>query len=934
MKNSLLLSFAFLFLVTNAIFPKGNVRQINKGELAEQERLIYNIEFELERTADPATGLIPSGIHQKEINFVRNIPYYRVNSSMRKLPGEDLPQSTSIEFNWQQRGPWNTGGRFLCVSLDIDNENIINAGAASGGMWRSIDKGQSWIKTSDLLSVQSIYCVTQDKRKGKHNTWYYGTGEMLSTTDRSVSTRVRTMNAGGGIWKSTNNGATWQPLESTLGGDPAYPGNPFQGVWNIVVDEKTQFGDIIYAACYGGIFRSENGGKTWNMVLGDQTNMPFSSYIIQNKIGVFYAVVSSMTLSGNKSSVSGIFRSTNGEQWENITPKEFNKQTRTIKLAASPSNPSIIYVLAEKPSRGDDPYYFGSNSKDHSFWKYVDVIGGTGTWEDRSKYLPDGKHQVARINTLGSYAMTLIVKSDDENTVIIGATNVYVSTDGFSSYDNITHIGGYFPKGGYDLDNEYCHPDIHCFVIPSSNSKELYVANDGGIHHTKNFMAEEPDWTSLNNGLFATQFYTITIDHATTTDSFVFGGLQDNSSQYTFSKDSEEPWIAVIGGDGMASVVADNKDFILGSWYTGGMVSFRFNAENEPEKFYYQRPSFLKSGNFLFYTLFELDKNDNNTLYLPAKRDLWRKTSFSQSTKDKNYVDSNWAKIVTVASGHYITALAVSVVPADIVYIGTNKGKVYRIDDTKSNNPQMTEISNAAFPANAYCSGIDTDPKNADDIIVVFSNYHVKSIFRSTDGGGSFVHVGGNLEDSPDGTGAGPGVRRVKKIYSQKGDAFYLAATTSGLFINTEMADDIMNTKWERVGVSKFGNVIVDWIDASPKNNYVVIATQGAGIWSAKFSDLTAVDNDKKLGDFYLNECMPNPVSDRTNISFVLDAVANIVLKLFDVNGRQIETIAAGYFSGGLHQLEYDATELPDGVYFLHLQANSKTMTKRIIVLK
>ncbi len=906
----------------------------NHKNLSKQERLIYNVEFELERTADPATGLLPPNIKQREMEFVRKIPVYRENSLMPKRSGEDYVMTNSVDFNWRQRGPWATGGRFLCVALDIDNENIINAGAASGGMWRSIDGGKSWVKTSDLLAVQSIYCLTQDKRKGKHNIWYYGTGEMLSTTDRSVSTRVRTMNAGGGIWKSTDNGATWFPLESTLGGDPANPNNPFQGVWNIVVDEKNMFGDVVYAACYGGIYRSEDGGKNWTLVLGDDTNMPFSSYIVQSKMGVFYAGISHLTLTGDAPAKWGIFRSTDGENWEEITPNAFPSNIRTIKIAVSESNPAVFYVLAERSPREDDPYYFGSATKDHFFYKYTDFTGGSNAWEDRSKFLPNGTNKIARLNTLGSYAMTLIVKPDDVNTVIIGGTNVYVSTDGFTSHLNTTHIGGYYPRGGYDLKNQYCHPDIHCYYIPASNSRALFVANDGGIHYTADYTKKEPDWVSLNNGLFATQFYTIAIDHGTTNDEFVFGGLQDNSSQYTFSADAEQPWVEVIGGDGMASAIADNKEFILGSWYQGSFVSFIFDKDSTPDNYIYQRPSFLKSKNFTFYTLFELDKNDNNTLYLPAKSDLWRKTNLKESVNDEEKVDSNWTKIASVASGHYITALSVSVTPKDIVYIGTNRGKVYKITDAKGDAPQLIEITDSDFPQNAYCSGIDVDPKNANDIIVVFSNYHVKSIFRSTDGGASFVHVGGNLEDNPDGTGAGPGVRRVKKIYAQNGDAFYLAATTAGLFINTGLDEDIMNTEWERTGADKFGNVIIDWIDASMKWNYVVLGTQGAGVWSAQFSNPTDVELADEEYDFYLNECIPNPANGKVKISFVLANASNVNLKLFDSKARQISVISNGFFPKGFSEIEYDVSGLPNGAYFVYLQANGKSMTKRIIVLK
>ncbi len=923
---------AIVLIMTASIYADEG--KYHRERISEQQKLIYNIEFELERNADPATSNIPTNIRQQEIEFVRNIPYYNENNSMKKLNGNDLVQSAGINFNWRQRGPWNTGGRFLCIALDTDNENIINAGAASGGMWRSIDKGKSWVKTSDLLSVQSIYCLTQDKRKGKHNVWYYGTGEMLSTTDRSVSTRIRTMNTGGGIWKSIDNGATWQALQSTLGGDPAHPSNPFQGVWNIVLDEKNKDADIIYAACYGGIYRSEDGGKKWDMVLGDKTNKPFSSYIIQNKSGVFFAAVAFMTLSGEQPAQWGIFRSTDGKNWKKLSPKKFPVQLRTIKLAASASNPNIVYVLAERPYNSNDPLTFSMNGKEHFFWKYMDKSDGNGKWEDRTKYLPDGEHDIDEFNTLGSYAMTLMVKPDDENTVIIGGTNIYVSKDAFSSYDKITHIGGYMTKAGYDLKNEHCHPDIHGFAIPASDSKTLFVANDGGIHYTKDYTAEEPEWASLNNGLFATQFYTIAIDHATKNDPFVFGGLQDNSSQFTFSNDVKVDWNAAIGGDGMAAAVADNKEFILGSWYFGGMVSFQFINHSQPYRQVYHNPNFFKEQTFAFYTIFEFDKNDYNTLYIPATRNLLRKTKFKRATRARKYVDSNWKKIATVAKGHSITALAVSEKPADIVYIGTSKGKVYRIDNAKSDNPQMLEITDKGFPANAYCSGIDVDPRNANDIIVVFSNYHVKSIFHSSDGGASFANVSGNLEDNPDGSGSGPGIRRVKKIYTQSGKAFYLAATTSGLFVNTGPFDEhSFNTQWEGVGARKFGSVIVDWIDASPVSNNVVIATQGAGVWSADFS-LTGVNEQRRKFSFSLGNCYPNPTSTRTQVSFSLEKKTDISLKLFDTKGRPIALIAEGVYPEGNTVIDYDGTKLSAGAYFLTLRANGEAITKRLIIVK
>ncbi|MCX6286164.1 MAG: hypothetical protein NTY96_03540, partial [Bacteroidetes bacterium] len=150
-------------------------------------------------------------------------------------------------------------GNMLCIAVDVDNENHLLAGSASGGMWESNTEGNLWHKVTAPDAEQSATCVAQDRRTGKHHTWYYGSGELLSTTNRNVSTSVRTVGLGNGIFKSTDNGSSWQALPSTQGGQPGVLKDVFQGVWRIVTDPVTMNKDVVYAACYGAIMRSENG---------------------------------------------------------------------------------------------------------------------------------------------------------------------------------------------------------------------------------------------------------------------------------------------------------------------------------------------------------------------------------------------------------------------------------------------------------------------------------------------------------------------------------------------------------------------------------------------------------------------------------------------------------------------------------------------------
>ena len=119
------------------------------------------VEWEIERLADPNTGEIPVNIRQKELLFAKN-----------------LPKSNSFsKNNWLHRGPYNVGGRTRALCLDVLDENTILAGGASGGMFRSTDGGQSWTMTTDPSQEHRISCLTQDRRPGKENIWYFGTGE-------------------------------------------------------------------------------------------------------------------------------------------------------------------------------------------------------------------------------------------------------------------------------------------------------------------------------------------------------------------------------------------------------------------------------------------------------------------------------------------------------------------------------------------------------------------------------------------------------------------------------------------------------------------------------------------------------------------------------------------------------------------------------------
>jgi photosystem II stability/assembly factor-like uncharacterized protein len=920
----LFILISFLLNLASASENKKSPYQ-SKSILNKTQRLIYNSEYEFERTKDPATGKLPSNIKEKEMQFSKTIPTVEQARSMNKLSGNSpLIQAQ----NWKPRGPWNTGGRFNCITFDINNENIILAGSASGGIWRTIDKGSSWVKVTASEAVQSAYCIVQDPRPGKNSIWYCGTGEMLSTTERQFSLDSRTFLSGNGIYKSTDNGVSWKVLSSTLGNATNILSDTFQGIWNISIDKTNTNQDVVLAACYGGIMRSTDGGSSWTSVLGDQVNKSFGTAVVQSGNGVFFAGLSRITLNNVKPTQMGIYRSVDGINWSKINPAGFPDTTRVIKFDVTKANDNVLYILTEKPQVGLYPWYFGTSRRYHGLFKYIDdPISGNGTSQDRSEFIPNTAHGVQAFSSLGGYALTLKVSPADENFVAIGGTSLYVSSTGFAN-GVMKHIGGYFPQGGYDIENKYCHPDIHGLAFLPSNPNTLYVANDGGIHMTSDAKANQPEWVSLNNGLMASQFYSIALDHAVSGDNLIFGGLQDNSSQYTLSENVNEPWPAVIGGDGMDALIADNKAFLIGSWYNGAMVTFRFNAQNEVIDEMYQRPDNIKDNMVDFYTRFVLDPNNQKTLYLPAKTRLFRKDDMEAASRDTSLRNPGWFELknLGIPTTESITAISVCKATPNRVYIGTSRGIFYKIDEANSATPIITKLT-YVFPKDAFTSCIDIDPKNSNNIIVSFSNYNIQSIYSTTDGGTSWNPISGNLEEKPDGKGAGPSVRWIKSVYTKDGTIIF-AGTSAGLYSTFQLAG--MSTDWRKEGYTTIGNLIVDKIDFRESDGKVLIATQGGGVFSTnvKYSDV----EDQTDYSFYLEKCLPNPVNQSADISFTLDQPSSIELILFNSNGQKLDQIAVGDYSTGRHTINFNASKLPSGVYFYTLFNGRDRLTQSLLI--
>ncbi len=784
-------------------------------------------DYELARLRDPKTGRIPDDIVRKERDFAKTLPT-RESLGSRYLKGGGPKSLQSL--SWSLRGPANVGGRTRALGVDVTNQNVILAGGVSGGLWRTSNGGSTWTLVSGLSNLHSVSCIAQDTRAGHTNTWYYGTGELDGNSASGGGGPYR----GDGYYKSTDNGQTWTKLASTSSGTPEHFDNGFDYTWKVAIDPSNLAQDEVYAATFGAISRSTNGGTTWTTVLGgystvENNGTEFSRYsdVVVTSTGIVYAALSQRNQAGTASATEGIWRSTDGISWTNITDISFPVTFGRVVLGIPPSNETVVYILAETPGSGFQTTYAGANEA-HSFFKYVylsgDGSGAGGSWEDRSGNLPAFGQPVGQFASQGGYDLVIQVKPDDENVVFIGGTDLFRSTDGFATTGNTAWIGGYATANNVSQYPNH-HPDQHAIVFsPGVATTTMWSGNDGGVQMTTGNMAGSVSWTWLNNGYNTSQFYTIAIPHGSTSD-VIIGGTQDNGTWYTGTTDAGTAWSRLRGGDGTYCAIADDDT----SYYVSVPASntYRFIVHGGGVSSF-TRVDPVGGAGYLFVNPFILDPNNTARMYMAGGTRVWRNDDLTGIPLGSNSTTAvNWTNMTnTNVAGSTVTALAVSKVPANRLYYGRSNGHVFRVDGANVGDPAQTDVTGGNFPSGAYVSSIAIDPTNSSKVLVTFSNYLLISAYYSADSGSTWTAVAGNLEQNPDGSGNGPSLRWAKII-----PGAYYVGTSTGLYSTTALNGG--STVWALEGSSTIGNAIVDMIDFRSADGRIVVGTHGSGIYSS-----------------------------------------------------------------------------------------------------
>ncbi len=919
---TIIFSVAALFLFANfgnsSNFLPKKVRSSGSPK-AKIESKKMRSDYFFNKLRDPKLNAIPNNIREIELAYSQSLP-----TSNKLFKGNN-----ALKFDWKEAGPVDLGGRTRALAIDVKNSNTILAGGVSGGIWKSTDKGITWKLKTAPGEVQSVVAIAQDPRTAFSNTWYYSAGEMDgSAGDRSGGAKF----FGGGVYKSIDNGETWQLLASTKVQSNVAWSDLYSFTSEIVVNPKT--GSVFIATNGGVIVKSSNQGSTFAPSLG-ALNEHLRSDIKVNKDGVLLASLSQKSNSQNQSNKPGFYYSTDdGSTWKFLNSNSYPQEHDRTVLAFATSKPNIAYALMNTGNK------FQNTKADDLRMLKVDLT--TEQIQDLSENIQVySTEENGVLSSQGNYNMALGVHPANENIVFFGLTNVYRTLDGFATkIDNKKNnwIGGYTVAND-NSSHPALHPDVHTFVFDPKNPDDLWVAHDGGLSFTSqasttNYQTLFP-WENRDKTYNVTQFYTMSISDMPN-DSRLLGGTQDNGTPYfRFDGSLATPFNDVSTGDGSYSYIG--VKYAYASTQNGNATRLGYDNNGNPDPTKWTNITPANATGQLFINPFVVDPISEDYMYYIAGNMLWRNNELSNLPEyNQGKLTQGWSSLdFSLPANYTYSTLNISKSPAHILYLGaySDSGNpiVLKVESSKTAttakdiSPKLPQVTSGS-----YVSAIAINPDNANEIIVCFSNYGIIGLFHSADGGTTWHAIEGNLQGGA--TNQGPSIRSAT-ILPYNNSKLYLVATSTGVY-STEVLND-MNTVWSLEAPSLIGNVVVEIIASRRSDGVVVVATHGRGAFRGKISGSVSVNDKDEIPTTYsLSQNFPNPFNPSTSISYSIPKDSNIKLAVYDVSGREVATLVNGKQSAGKHSVQFNASNFASGVYFYRIDSNEFSNSKKMLLLK
>jgi photosystem II stability/assembly factor-like uncharacterized protein len=714
------------------------------------------------------------------------------------------------------------GGRVTDLAVVESNPATFYAAAASGGVWKTTDGGDTFTPVFDDQPALSIGAVAVCQ--AKPDVVYVGTGE---------ANPRNSVDPGRGVFRSVDGGKTWAPcgLADThhIGRIVVHPANP----------------DIAYVAALGhlwgpnrerGLFKTADGGKTWTNTKFIDENTGFVDVAMDPADpDTLYAAawpVRRDAFAGHNPVVQtgptgGLFRTTDGgETWAKLGGGLPERPIGRCGVCVYPKDPRVVYAVVQTDKTNISP--LGQPPKTG-----IDAsTGGVFRSEDRGKTWTKLNDLVPRPFY---YGQVRVDPSSDRRVYVLGVS-LYASADGGVTFAAQRPMG--------------VHPDQHALWVNPKNPDHLVLGNDGGLFvSTDRGKSYEP-----KRGLVIAQFYGVAAD--TRTPYRVYGGLQDNGSWggpvATPYPDgiTLADWYRVAGADGFQCAADPTDPFtVYAEGQYGGLVRINLLGGNGPElkPIRPPQPKGAPPHRFNWNTPLLLSPHDPKTLYLAGdvvyrstnRGDTWAKVSPDLTRLPKG--------VPAFTGGHTISALAESPVKAGVIWAGTDDGKVWVTRDGGKKWEDVSRAVPSGSPAwwvsRIECSHFDAgtaylslDRHRHDD----FAPY----IYRTTDFGATWKPLVTGLP-----TGAVVGVVRQS---SANGDVLF-AGTELGLYASIDRG-----ATWHHLNKTGLpAHVRVDDLVIHPRERELVIGTHGRGVWVMDIAPLEQLTEKVLAAGVHLFDVKP-----------------------------------------------------------------------------
>jgi photosystem II stability/assembly factor-like uncharacterized protein len=798
------------------------------------------------------------------------------------------------EISFRNIGPTIMGGRVVDVDVNADNPTEFYIAYASGGVWYTVNNGQSFTPITDNMDLSVIGDIAVNWTAPNRIIWV-GTGEPNSS---------RSSYAGTGIYKTSDNGKNWQftglPESHHIGKIQLHPSD-VNTVW------VAALGHLYSANKERGVYKTTDGGKNWKQTLyiDDNTGAVDLDINPSNPNELYAAMWYRTRRAWNfeeSGRTSGIYKSTNGgESWQQVSVAGSGFMTGDkigrIGIAVFPKNPNIIYAVVDnntpKPDTTKVPDSFYTRALFKTITKEDFALLKTSLLDTflRKNNFPrrynarDIKEQVAtgKIKSTSLWEW-LDVGDNGLGTPSIVGCEIYRSDDGGKTWKK-THVkpnpnfntyGYYFAKvytshsnpdkiysmgfiaqlstdGGKTfktIDKNNVHADHHALWVNPKVDSHIINGNDGGANISYD---SGENWFKINTPPVG-QFYAITVDDAKPYN--VYGGLQDNGSWWGPSNHKEDigwveegqyPFKRINGGDGMQAQVDTRDNATVYSGFQFGVYA-RYNKERRGAQKAIRPIHELgeKPMRFNWQTPIQLSKHNQDVLYYGSNR-FYRSLNKADTMIAMSNDLTNGRVEGNVPYGT-LTTISESPLRFGLIYTGTDDGNIHLTKDGGYSWEQLNEVSKASTSKSnksnppggklqtnkLWVSRVIASQHKENRAYTTLNGYRnddfTPYLYVSDDYGQSWKRIGTDLPLEP--------VNVVRE--DPKNDSILYVGTDGGVYVSFDRGNSFMT--WT-AGLPK--SVPVHDIAIQARDNEIVLGTHGRSLFVSKLDDIQGIKKDK-----------------------------------------------------------------------------------------